>query len=84
VKNYGVAINVYSEPGKGTTFHAYLRRVEDSTEPEVVDSEALPTGYERILFVDAASYRDIFDQKMYESAASYSNYLVHRFQGFYR
>jgi PAS domain S-box-containing protein len=53
-KSYGGAVTVQSEVGKGTNFHVYLPLVEDDMgvlETAQV-SEQLPTGTERILFVD--------------------------------
>ncbi len=50
IKNYGGHISVYSEPGKGTSFHIYLPRIEENIVPE--KSEQVKGGYERILFVD--------------------------------
>jgi CheY-like chemotaxis protein len=53
VKSYGGDIRVYSEPGKGTTFHVYLPRIATSAiAPETVSAEPAPRGKERILFVD--------------------------------
>ncbi len=53
VKKYQGTITVYSEPGKGTTFHVYLPLIkkylpDQSTQP----AGPLPKGSERILMVD--------------------------------
>jgi len=52
VKDHGGAITVFSEPGKGTTFHVYLPLIEKAVEPKKETVESLPTGHERILFID--------------------------------
>jgi CheY-like chemotaxis protein len=52
VRSHDGDITVYSEPGKGTTFHIFLPQIEDSSEPEPPAAEKLPGGSERILLVD--------------------------------
>jgi CheY-like chemotaxis protein len=52
VKNHGGYINVYSKSGEGTTFQVYFPIIEEEVKPDIVPSETLPTGTERILFVD--------------------------------
>jgi PAS domain S-box-containing protein len=52
VRSYGGIITVYSEPGKGATFHVLLPCVEGAALPEAPEVSALPTGAERVLFID--------------------------------
>lgn len=54
VKNHGGIVKVYSEPGKGTTFHVYFPRIDGFQEiTETQKVELLPVGgHERVLLVD--------------------------------
>ena len=53
IKAHGGTITAYSELGKGTTFHVYLPIIHETEKEEKEDSEQpLPTGSERILFID--------------------------------
>ena len=53
IKKYQGTITVYSEPGKGTTFHVYLPIIKKYfQEKSIHPAGPLPKGTERILMVD--------------------------------
>jgi len=52
VGSYGGKIIAASEAGKGSTFTIYLPTVERDEAPQPIAEESIPTGTERILFVD--------------------------------
>lgn len=54
VQSHDGHISIYSEPGQGTTFKVFFPLLSDpvSTPLEVLSSAELPTGTEKLLFVD--------------------------------
>jgi CheY-like chemotaxis protein len=52
IGSYGGAITADSQPGQGSTFKVYLPIIERRKEPHAEAEEPIPTGSERILFVD--------------------------------
>ncbi len=52
VKRHEGAVTVRSEPGKGATFSIYIPRVDVQPEATMQGEDPLPSGSERILFVD--------------------------------
>jgi PAS domain S-box-containing protein len=52
VKGHDGFINVYSQEGRGSTFHVYLPAIEWAVEEGEVEVSDLPTGTETILVVD--------------------------------
>ncbi|MBD3167530.1 PAS domain S-box protein, partial [bacterium] len=52
VESHGGAVDLYSETGKGTTFHVFLPTVSGVSEAETEQVEEKPTGTESVLVVD--------------------------------
>ncbi|WP_339136419.1 MAG: MASE3 domain-containing protein [Candidatus Electrothrix sp. GW3-4] len=68
VMDFGGAITVSSEPGKGTTFQVYLPVLptgEEKVRPE--ESAPLPRGTERILIVDDDQELVLMNQRLLET-----------------
>jgi CheY-like chemotaxis protein len=67
VKSYGGTIMVSSESDQGTTFHVLLPKVQTPIAAEAPTAEAVPTGCERILFVDDEKVLVDLGKEMLES-----------------
>ena len=52
VKQCNGYITVASQPGKGSTFTVRFPRITEKASPDALDDDELPTGCERILFLD--------------------------------
>jgi CheY-like chemotaxis protein len=52
VKQHNGYVTVESEPGKGSTFNVYFPKISEEPAADAVSDDDIPTGSERILFVD--------------------------------
>jgi signal transduction histidine kinase/CheY-like chemotaxis protein len=52
IKGYDGDIQVYSEPGNGTTFNVYLPRIYENAEPDDQEPAEILRGDEKILLID--------------------------------
>lgn len=52
VKSYGGTIRVHSDIGAGTVFEIFFPKIKTHIDSKIKDLKPLPTGNERILFVD--------------------------------
>ncbi len=78
VRSHGGTIRVESEPEKGTLFEIAFPLVDEEAAPEETSRPVLPTGTERILFVDdeealADATRQMLEHLGYEVTAKTSS-----------
>lgn len=67
IKSHGGFIKVYSEPGKGTSFHVFFPVATEGNKADAgVTEKRLPTGSETLLVVDDEKYITDMTQKMLE------------------
>ena len=66
VRGYGGVITVHSVPDEGATFDVFLPRIEEEIAPGPETFEDLPTGKERILFVDDEETMVVLGKEMLE------------------
>jgi PAS domain S-box-containing protein len=66
IKNHGGSIHVFSEPGKGTTFHIYLPATDHKPDVSEEKKEEVFTGGETILVVDDEPINIAVMQEMLE------------------
>lgn len=52
ISNYDGAITVDSEPGQGASFHVYFPVIKQEASPLATETEDIPLGEERVLFID--------------------------------
>ncbi len=67
IKSYRGALTVRSQPGEGAAFTVYLPVVDDPLFFEGKTAESLPTGHERILFIDDEDVLADLGKQMIES-----------------
>jgi PAS domain S-box-containing protein len=66
VKTHHGAITVLSKPGKGSIFSVYIPVIEGKAESVSEKTEPIPTGSERILFVDDEHFQQDLGRRMLE------------------